>query len=225
MLPESLLAAYLLVCLGFFFAVNLDNIRSGKRWRRPGDRTSTKVERPIFIPAVLAMLGTVTYFVEVVLYSLAALTGSTSTLNIPALSLDFMLELNVQILGLAFTGAGCLLFIWSVVARGKYAVSWDMPEDQRLVTWGPYQWIRHPSYLGYFLMFFGFVLLWPNLLALPPLLAIPGYIRVTFDEEKLLIHHFGEKYLEYQRKTGRFIPRLLRVGGGRGLQPISFNRQ
>ncbi len=202
------MATYLFVCLMFFSAVNLQNILSGKRPRRRDGRTSKRAEPSPSAPAFLAASGTGTYFIEALIYSLVALTGSVPSLDIPALSLDFMVELNVQILGLTLTGAGYVLSIWSVIARGKYAVSWDMPDDQRLVTWGPYQWIRHPSYLGYFLMFFGFVLLWPNLLGLVPLLAIPGYVHVTFDEEKLLIIRFGEEYLKYQRETGRFIPRL-----------------
>ncbi|NIQ07584.1 MAG: isoprenylcysteine carboxylmethyltransferase family protein, partial [Candidatus Korarchaeota archaeon] len=70
------------------------------------------------------------------------------------------------------------------------------------------RYIRHPSYLGYFLMFFGIFALWPNGLTLIPLVAVPGYYSLTFVEEKLLIQRFGEEYLEYMRKTGRFLPKI-----------------
>lgn len=79
-----------------------------------------------------------------------------------------------------------------------------------LVTWGPFRYVRHPSYLGYFLMFFGLFFLLLNLVALVPLLAIPGYIRLTTYEEQLLIARFGNEYVEYQKTTGRFVPKMKR---------------
>jgi len=120
----------------------------------------------------------------------------------------FPFTFSIQIVGLVLTSVGYFVFIWSVAVRGKYAVSWAIPENQRLVTWGPYRYVRHLSYLGYFLMFFGFFFLWPNLFTLFPLVAIPGYFRVTFEEERLLVRRFGDDHVEYQRRTGRFIPRL-----------------
>jgi len=113
-----------------------------------------------------------------------------------------------QIVGLVLTGAGYFLFIWSVIARARYAVSWAMTENHRLVTWGPYRYVRHLSYLGYFLMFLGLFFTWPNFLTLFPLIAIPGYVRVTVEEERFLLLRFGDQFLEYQRRTGRFIPKL-----------------
>ncbi len=119
---------------------------------------------------------------------------------------QFPFIFSIQIVGLVLTSVGYFVFVWSVAVRGRYAVSWAMPENQRLVTSGPYRYVRHPSYLGYFLMFFGLFFLWPNLFTLLPLVAIPGYFRVTFEEERLLVRRFGDEYVEYQRKTGRFIP-------------------
>ncbi len=107
-------------------------------------------------------------------------------------------------------GSGFFLFQWSVVARGMYSVSWAMGEDHRLVTWGPYRYVRHPSYLGYFLMFVGLLLTWLNPVALMPLMAIPGYVKVAATEEELLVMRFGEEYLKYQKAVGRFLPRLTR---------------
>jgi protein-S-isoprenylcysteine O-methyltransferase Ste14 len=57
-------------------------------------------------------------------------------------------------------------------------------------------------------MFLGMTALWPNVLALVPLVAIPGYLEVSFREERLLELHFGNEYIEYKERTGRFIPRL-----------------
>ena len=62
--------------------------------------------------------------------------------------------------------------------------------------------------MAYFLMFIGFILMWPNILALIPLVAIPGYYRVRIREEEMLARRFGERYLRYRRRTGRFFPSM-----------------
>jgi protein-S-isoprenylcysteine O-methyltransferase Ste14 len=82
-----------------------------------------------------------------------------------------------------------------------------MSEDHKLVTRGPYRFVHHPSYLGYFLMFFGLFFTWLNLLAVFPLVAVPGYMQVVANEEEILIRRFGEVYVKYQKITGLFLPK------------------
>ena len=165
-----------------------------------------KVEKPSGFSVSLAAVGTFTYFIEVLVYVLLTLTGQIFWLNI--FLFKFPSNFYVQILGLILTLAGYFLFIWSVIVRSRYAVSWEMPENHKLITWGPYRYVRHPSYMGYFLMFFGLFFSWPNVFTIFPLMAIPGYVQITYAEEKLLVQRFGREYLEYQKRTGRFIPRL-----------------
>jgi protein-S-isoprenylcysteine O-methyltransferase Ste14 len=57
-------------------------------------------------------------------------------------------------------------------------------------------------------MFIGFLMLWRNILALIPLIAIPGYVLITRSEEKMLVAKFGEKYVQYQKHVGRFLPKV-----------------
>jgi len=45
-----------------------------------------------------------------------------------------------------------------------------------------------------------------NLLAIIPFIAIPGYLRVTFQEEEMPLKRFGEEYRKYMRETKRLIP-------------------
>ena len=206
MLAESLVAVFLLGWLVCFFSVNLYSIIKGQKLRK-GVKAYAEVERPADFAMSLATFGTIAYFLEVLSYLFLVFTGLTSMLHDSPFLFRFPFVSYMQILGLILTSAGYFVFIWSVVARGKYSVSWEMPENQKLVTWGPYRHFRHPSYLAYFLMFFGLFFTWPNLFTLFPLVAIPGYYRLTFDEEKLLVQRFGEEYTEYQNKTGRFIPK------------------
>jgi hypothetical protein len=64
-----------------------------------------------------------------------------------------------------------------------------------------------PSYLGYFLMFIGFHFTAQSIAALAPLAAIPGYIFVAGEVEEMLLTRFGDDYVEYVERTGRFIPK------------------
>lgn len=207
MLTETFVAVFLLVSLVCFFSVNLHNIIRGQKFRNR-QKIRADVERPFGFIVGLAAVGTIVYFLEALSYLFLVFSDLILVLRDLPFLFQFPLMCYLQILGLILTSAGYFLFIWSVVVRGRYAVSWKMPEDQRLVTWGPYRYVRHPSYLGYFLMFFGLFFLWPNLFTLFPLSAIPGYFRVTFEEERLLVQRFGDEYIKYQRKTGRFIPRF-----------------
>lgn len=207
MLVESIVAIVLLVCLVCFFSVNLHNILVVHR-RRGHEKVSAEVEYPSGFIVNIAGFGTFVYFFEVLAYLFLVFSGLAFLLYDAPLYFGLLLASYTQGLGLMSTIIGYLLFIWSVIARGQYATSWGMPENQKLVTWGPYKHVRHPSYLGYFLMFFGLLLIWPNLFTLIPLSAIPGYLCVAAKEEKLLTQRFGDEYLDYQRKTGRFIPRF-----------------
>jgi len=207
MISDTAAAVLLLACLAAFFSVNLHNI-TRLHTRQGSGKSYAEVERPNNLMMMLAALGTVVYFAATLLFVFLAFAGLGSLLADSAIGFQFLFIGYNQIPGLALTFLGYFMFIWSVVARGKYATSWGMPEHQRLVTWGPYRYVRHPSYLGYFLMFIGLFLLWPSLFSLFPLFAIPGYYRLTFQEERLLAQRFKKEYEKYQEKTGRFIPKL-----------------
>jgi len=207
MLIETAIATFLFLCLVFFTMVNLHNILVVHE-RRSNARVFAEVEHPSGIIVTLAALGTFVYFLEAVIYMVLAFANSFSLLYASIHYIRLPFTLCAQISGLILTFIGYALSIWSVIARGKYATSWGMSENQKLVTWGPYRYVRNPSYLGYFLMFLGFFFLWSSLFTLFPLIAIPGYYHVALEEEKLLRQRFGDKYAEYQKKTGRFIPKL-----------------
>jgi protein-S-isoprenylcysteine O-methyltransferase Ste14 len=192
-------------CLSLFAVVNLDNIL---RFHRIRSATSAKpeIEQRIAVPLLLAGAGTIAFFLESFFYLLLAISEG---LRLPAFLGLRVIGANVLALfGLVVMVFGYGTFIWSVVARGQYATSWQMPANQRLVDWGPYRYVRHPSYSGYFLMFIGFLLMWQNALALIPLIAIPGYVQITTREEEMLVETFGTQYRQYQKRVGRFLPRI-----------------
>lgn len=207
MLSDSLIAGALLLYLSAFFVINAHNVVKGSRERR-GAKVYAELEKPSGVPIALAVLGTLAFFCESVLLIYLGFSDFSPYTIARSLQLTFPYDAPVQSVGVLVLGAGFLIFIWSVVARGRYSVSWGMPEDHRLVTWGPYRYVRHPSYLGYCLMFVGLFLSWLNIVALVPLAAIPGYAMLAEAEEELLTRRFGEEYTRYREKTGRFLPKL-----------------
>lgn len=141
-------------------------------------------------------------------YVIFVFKGILSSLNNFLCPLRFPLDSYVQVLGVVLTAFGYFIFTWSVIARGQYATAWDMPKNHKLVTWGPYRHVRHPSYLSYFLMFFGLFFIWLTWIALIPIVAIPGYLQIVTEEEKMLIQRFGDEYVTYQKTVGKFFPKL-----------------
>lgn len=122
MLPETLTASFLVVCLATFFAVNLYNVVKFHLGRK-SVKVYAEIRRPRSFTLSLAAFGTLLFFLESILFSFLAFTGFISALHVFPLQLQFQSDSYVQMAGIVLTGAGYFLFIWSVVARGKYAVS------------------------------------------------------------------------------------------------------
>lgn len=206
MLPDVIVAVFLASCLTIFFGVNLYNLAKSNRAKRNAT-FKAEVEMPHGPVFVLAALGTFVFFGESILYVILVLSGFQYLLTSPLLQLYFPFDFLVQTAGMFVTALGYFLFVWSVLARGKYATSWNMSEDHKLVTWGPYRYIRHPSYTAYFILFAGLFLTLVNLIAVIPFIAILGYVQITQIEEELLTRRFGEEYAKYQCVTGKFFPK------------------
>ena len=82
-------------------------------------------------------------------------------------------------------------------------------EEHKLVTIGPYRWVRHPLYSVGSSMFVAFGMMADNwfIAALGLLTFILMAIR-TPKEETNLIEKFGDEYREYMKHTGRFLPKI-----------------
>ena len=80
--------------------------------------------------------------------------------------------------------------------------------DHRLVTTGPYAWVRHPSYTGALAVFARFGLAQANWLSLGAAVALPGavYVRRIAIEERALRAAFGAEYESYAAPRKRLVP-------------------
>lgn len=105
--------------------------------------------------------------------------------------------------------SGVLIFGGFLLLAASWNILWRAQREHRLATTGPYARIRHPQYVGFVLILFGFLLQWPTLLTLvmfPVLVFMYGYLSRS--EEAAMLAEFGEQYAEYKAATPRFFPRL-----------------
>lgn len=109
------------------------------------------------------------------------------------------------------TGALCsLLMYWTLSSLGKNLTDTVVTRaEAKLVTQGPYRWVRHPFYVTAALLMASVTLLTANWLIGVSSVAVLALLAVrTPKEEKMLIERFGQEYRDYRARTGRFFPRL-----------------
>ena len=120
---------------------------------------------------------------------------------------------------LRWVGAGTLpvfvlLISWVFRSLGKNLTDTVVTRaEHTLVTTGPYRWVRHPFYSAAFLFFVAASLVSANwyLAVAVGLAGVLLAIRTRTEEAKL-IERFGDEYLAYMHRTGRFVPRLALPG-------------
>jgi protein-S-isoprenylcysteine O-methyltransferase Ste14 len=87
--------------------------------------------------------------------------------------------------------------------------SGHITKNTALVRTGPYAWIRHPLYLGNFLIGFGFAVMTAQIRLMILYLIAFGFIYYSTisEEETFLRERFGREYEEYARRVPLFLPR------------------
>ena len=113
-----------------------------------------------------------------------------------------------HIMSFIFIGGGFVLI------SAAWRVLFDAQQRRGLATTGPYDYVRHPQYVGFVLVMFGFLLQWPTILTLvmfPVLVAM--YVKLALSEEREAIAEFGDTYRKYMNSVPAFFPRLARLLG------------
>ena len=107
---------------------------------------------------------------------------------------------------------GWLIMFWPVIAffrtRGT-PVPFNPPP--KLITTGPYAYIRNPMLLGLFIFLIGLGILLSSLSLIfifTPLFILLNVLYLKAVEEKEMEKKFGQEYLEYKRRVPMFIPWL-----------------
>lgn len=108
--------------------------------------------------------------------------------------------------------SGLILMIWTMKLFAQIGKGSPAPWNpvNKLITDGPYAYVRNPMLLGVFLFLGGECLMfqsWPLFYYLLTFIGI-NIVYFPLSEEKGLYKRYGKEYLEYKRNVPRFIPRL-----------------
>ncbi len=114
-----------------------------------------------------------------------------------------------SVFGELVEAAGIILGVMAIYVAGIHNVNiTPLPKDGgKLITSGPYRFIRHPMYLAQVVVFIPLVATdyTPVRLAVILLLTIALLLKIPY-EEKGLVGQFGVAYGVYRSKTKKVIP-------------------
>jgi protein-S-isoprenylcysteine O-methyltransferase Ste14 len=149
------------------------------------------------------------------LFAIDGLVRDLGILYAPGLSFLAGPDLALQIAGIAMSVAGLAILIgvgWKLAVHVyRRALS-----ERELMTTGVHRYVRHPFYLGFFLLPIGLFLVTLNYLSLLVLAAYTMLWQprpVTWwmkEEDEDLRRRFGAEADAYIARTGRIFPRLRR---------------
>lgn len=122
--------------------------------------------------------------------------------------LDRLWELfcfSISLLGLALR-----IYTVGFVPPGTSGRTTSKPQAQELNTTGMYSVVRHPLYLGNFIIWAGIVLAVHSILLTVFCFSAfyLYYVRIIIAEEAFLSEKFGENFIQWAKKTPMLIPRF-----------------
>lgn len=111
--------------------------------------------------------------------------------------------------GIALIAVGVALRAWSIASLGRFfQYQIEIQAGHRVVTTGPYRYVRHPSYTGIALALAGFALASGDVLSLLAAAVLGGIglaVRIRA-EERQLTEALGADYEKFAATRKRLIP-------------------
>jgi protein-S-isoprenylcysteine O-methyltransferase Ste14 len=189
---------------GYTISIAAFGLLAGCLVRRPGGVGNTlgKGQEGKFVPRqrIVRILVTAMLFAALVLIPFADRRGIGVLAEGPAM----------RWAGLALAVLGMGLIFWSGMALGRlYSPEVTLQNGHRLITNGPYRFVRHPRYLGGMIQGIGLSLLFRSWIGL--ILTLVFVIVILFrvrDEEAMMRREFGAEWEAYCRRSQRLIPFL-----------------
>ncbi len=115
---------------------------------------------------------------------------------------------SMRWVGLVLATLGMGLIFWSGLALGRlYSPEVTLQKEHRLITDGPYRYIRHPRYLGGMVQGIGLSLLFRSWIGL--ILTSVFVFIILFriqDEEAMMREAFGAAWADYCKTSWRLVP-------------------
>jgi protein-S-isoprenylcysteine O-methyltransferase Ste14 len=122
-----------------------------------------------------------------------------------------------QALGIIIGTLGAFLAFWCIFTFAAVGKGTPAPFDppHRLVTRGPYHFVRNPMYIGAGLALAGASLFYESLflLSYAVIFLLISHLFVIGYEEPTLLRTFGSEYKQYCRHVKRWRPRFRLQGG------------
>lgn len=115
----------------------------------------------------------------------------------------------IRIIGIVIIFLGLIFFWWIHKTLGEnWSPVLEIRKGHKLITKGPYKYVRHPMYTLFYVFAIGLLLLVSNwFVGLFALLSwhLLYVIRVS-TEEKMMLEQFGIEWENYCRQTRKLIP-------------------
>lgn len=188
---EVTTAIAVLRCLWVFYGLTqmlLKRMRSGSvRWDLP---MVLCIPEPFLLAATVAVLR--------------------SQVDLPTTA--SLLNLGLSGLGAVLSLAGFLVSQWAFHSYRNVGAGHYIDPDHQVITSGAYGLVRHPLYLGAYLIWAGLAFTFHSwgALALFLVYVVPAYLAYMRSEEVMLLSSLGEAYASYQRRVPKLWPRLPR---------------
>jgi len=132
-------------------------------------------------------------------------------LDVGRLHWTLPLPSGVQMAALIAFVAGNVLQIWAMAVNAFFSTELRIQEEfgHRLITNGPYRWIRHPGYLAMMLIVPSTAFALGSMLALLPAATYVALILLRVEREDRFLLRNLPGYTDYiQRAPERLIPRI-----------------
>ncbi len=139
------------------------------------------------------------------------LFGNQTVYNsISAHTAEYIVKPIVAVISILISllGLGIRCYAIGTTPHGTSGRNTEKQVAKQLNTAGIYSVVRHPLYLGNYLMWAGFLIFTLDILLfiIVSLLFWLYYERIMFAEERYLEKHFGDQFLEWAAQVPPFIP-------------------
>lgn len=192
----------ILAALIFFTGIGISSYFRRKADRDSGEKVSRSVDGTAFM-TIIKIVGLILWLSPLV-YLINPAWMAWSKIGLP----EWARWLGV---GLGVLSTMGIYWLFSSIGSGITPTS-ATRKEHKLVTSGPYRWVRHPLYTFGSSLFIAFGMMADNwFIALLGILAFIAMTIRTPKEEANLIEKFGDEYRDYMKRTGRYLPKF----GGR----------
>ena len=150
-----------------------------------------------------------TFVIEIALKTTTFLTAGVQFISIvfieklPIIMGNYLIRYS----GIIVSLLGVMVFIAAMsTMRDSWRAGIDSTQKTSIVKTGIYKYSRNPAFLGFDLFYIGMAITFSNVynVVFAAMSILMLHLQIL-EEEKFLAVIFGEAYLDYKKKTGRYL--------------------